>query len=163
VPELTLATATDVPDVVRLRDAAATWLLARGIDQWHPGEVSAGRLATRVAAGEVFVVRSGGRIAAAVVVTDADVRVWGPDDGDAGYVHTLVVDRAYAGTELGRTVLTGAESRIRAAGRVRGRLDCVSANPRLRAYYRDAGYAEVGHATFRADGDTTLFEKRLTP
>lgn len=30
----------DAAAVVRLRDAAAEWLLARGIEQWHPGEAT---------------------------------------------------------------------------------------------------------------------------
>jgi hypothetical protein len=30
----------DAPAVVRLREAAAEWLLSRGIEQWRPGEAS---------------------------------------------------------------------------------------------------------------------------
>jgi ribosomal protein S18 acetylase RimI-like enzyme len=155
-----MATPADAAAVLRLRDEVAGWLLARGIDQWHPGELTVAGLAAHAAAGKLHVIRAGGRVVAAVVVQDADEPIWGPDDGKAGYVHTLVVDRAHAGTGLGRRLLAGAEDLIVAAGRRLARLDCVSRNPALRAYYRAAGYAEVGtRETYY--GIITLFEKPL--
>jgi protein-tyrosine phosphatase len=59
-----------------------------------------------------------------------------------------------------RRLLAGAEDLIAAAGRPLARLDCVSRNPALRAYYRAAGYAEVGTREIYY-GTITLFEKHL--
>jgi protein-tyrosine phosphatase len=155
------ATVEDAAAVVRLRDAAAEWLLSRGIEQWRPGELTNVRIAARAEAGELFVCRVDGVVAAAVVVADQDSAVWGAVAGDAGYVHTLVVDRRHAGRGLGRRVLAAVE-RLIATRHARARLDCVSTNTRLRAYYRDAGYREVGERDLGAGwSPVTLFEKRL--
>lgn len=154
------ATAEDAAAVVRLRDAAAEWLLARGIEQWRPGELTEARVAARAAAGELWVSRVDGAVVAAVVIVAEDAAVWGTDAGPAGYVHTLVVDRRHAGRGLGRQVLATAEDLI-GAEHDRVRLDCASGNERLRAYYRDAGYREVGERELGRWGAVTLFEKRL--
>jgi protein-tyrosine phosphatase len=159
-------TVEDAAAVRRLRDAAAEWLLSRGIEQWRPGEVSEARLAARADAGELFVSRAGGVVVASVVVASDDIPVWGPDADKAGYVHTLVIDRRYAGSGLGRRLLRQAERLVTARGRTRVRLDCVATNGRLRAYYRQAGYQEVGEPSFRPDrgwSSVTLFEKRVSP
>jgi hypothetical protein len=63
-------------------------------------------------------------------------------------------------------MLERAERRIAEAGRDFCRLDCVSANPRLREYYEGAGYVVVGELAGKvaADGSTygvTLLEKDL--
>jgi protein-tyrosine phosphatase len=146
--------------VLHLRDTATDWLLSRGVDQWHRGERTEADLAANAAAGELFVVRHAGIVTAAVVVQHADEPIWGPDDGRAGYLHTLVIDRAYAGTGLGRRLLAAAEELIIAAGRPLARLDCVTRNLALRAYYRSAGYTEVGQRDLPY-GTATLFEKPL--
>jgi GNAT superfamily N-acetyltransferase len=151
--------ATDAAAVVRLRDAAAGWMLARGIEQWHPGEAHEARLAARADAGELFVVRDGREVVAAVVIASADPEIWGPRPDDAGYVHTLVIDRRRAGTGLGRRVLARAEARIAARGASFARLDCVAG---LVPYYRAAGYTEFGHRTFdNSWTPVTLFQKEL--
>jgi ribosomal protein S18 acetylase RimI-like enzyme len=157
-------TVEDAAAVRRLRDAAAEWLLSRDIEQWRPGEVSEAGLAARAEAGELFVSRADGSVAGAVVVVFDDSAVWGPDAGEAGYVHTLVIDRRYAGSGLGRRLLQQAEGLVTAQGRTRVRLDCVAINGRLRAYYRRAGYQEVGERSFGPDSGwspVTLFQKHL--
>jgi protein-tyrosine phosphatase len=157
-------TAADAAAVVRLRDAAAGWLLARGIQQWRPGEATEPAVAARADAGELFVVRDGDRVVAAVVIVPSDLPVWGPRADTAGYLHNLVIDRRRAGEGLGRRVLGGAEAQLAARGRTRARLDCVATNARLTAYYRQAGYDQVGLRSFAPDtgwDPVALFEKAL--
>jgi ribosomal protein S18 acetylase RimI-like enzyme len=77
-----------------------------------------------------------------------------------------MIDRATAPPGAGRTMLAAAERRIAEAGRAYCRLDCVSTNARLRAYYEDAGYAVVGEQPLKDGGlgskyGVTLLEKRL--
>lgn len=157
-PDLTPGTADDAAAVLRLRDAAASWLLSRGIEQWHPGEASPARL---IGSGELLVVREDGDVVAAVVIATSDLMIWGPRRDDAGYIHTLVIDRRQAGRGLGRQVLAAAEAHIAAGGARLARLDCVAG---LAAYYGAAGYTQVGHRTFadRPWPPVTLFEKSLS-
>lgn len=161
---LVLATVDDASAVLELRDAAAVWLLSRGIDQWHPGESTVDALKKKAATGQLFVRRERDAVVAAVVITLSDPLIWDAEDGDAGYVHTLVIDRRHARTGLGRQVLRDAENQIALLGRHRVRLDCVKTNRNLREYYLAAGYREVGERSFGADSNwspVVLFEKSL--
>ncbi|HEY6745848.1 MAG TPA: GNAT family N-acetyltransferase [Mycobacteriales bacterium] len=163
-PVLERAVIGDAAAVVRLRDAAAERLLARGIAQWQPGEAAEAGFAARADAGELFVVRDGGEVVAAVVIVPSDPLIWGPRPGDAGYLHTLVIDRRRSGQGLGRRVLTLAEDRIAAGGATVARLDALAVNDGLTAYYSAAGYTEVGRRTFAPDSPwppVLLFEKHL--
>ncbi|MFE2428379.1 hypothetical protein ACFXJ5_16785 [Streptomyces sp. NPDC059373] len=63
-------------------------------------------------------------------------------------------------------MLGEAERRIAEAGRAYCRLDCVSTNPRLRAYYEGEGYVVVGEQPSKDGGlggkyAVTLLEKKL--
>jgi ribosomal protein S18 acetylase RimI-like enzyme len=74
-----------------------------------------------------------------------DALFWGErDQGDAAYVHTLVVHRDAAGRGTGAQVLDWAASRAQRRGRHFLRLDCGEANQALIAYYRDNGFLQVG-------------------
>jgi protein-tyrosine phosphatase len=161
---LAAATVDEATAVAQLRDAAARWLLTNGIRQWRPGEVGGDALRARAEAGELFVARTGGTVAGAVIIGFADPVIWGPDQGEAGYLHGLVIDRRHAGTGLGRAVLAQAEDCLRARNRRLARLDCVAANRRLRAYYEAAGYRQVGERSFDPGSGwyaTALLEKTL--
>ena len=81
---------------------------------------------------------------------------------DAGYVHGLVIDREHAGEGLGGQLLDWAERRTLQTGRTLLRLDCVEGNERLRRYYRDRGFREVGRKEFEASWfPAVLLEKAL--
>ena len=134
----------DLATLVRLRDDAARWMLDQGITgQWRPGELSEDHFRRIMDRGEVWLAESGGRLAGAWELWWDDEDAWGPRPPDAGYVHRLMVDRA-AAPGTGRLLLAAAEERVAEAGRTRVRLDCLATNPRLTAYYRDAGYRVVG-------------------
>ncbi|QNP75807.1 GNAT family N-acetyltransferase [Streptomyces roseirectus] len=160
------ATPEDAPLLVRLRDTAALWQLARGIVQWQPGEKTEAHFRTRMAEGEVWLAESDGVTAGAYELWWTDKPAWGPRPDDAGYIHRLMTVPHTAPPGTGRHLLTHAESRIAAAGRPWARLDCLSTNPRLREYYESAGYQVVGEQRAKADGPgspyaVTLMEKRL--
>ncbi|MFF7450703.1 MULTISPECIES: GNAT family N-acetyltransferase [unclassified Streptomyces] len=167
-PPLTYRRATpeDAPALVRLRDSVALWMLARGIDQWKPGEKDEAHFRRRMAEGEVWLAHCDGHLAGAYELWWTDEAAWGPRPADAGYVHRLMTTPHTAPPGTGRALLTHAESRITAAALPHARLDCLATNPRLRAYYEAAGYQVVGEQPAK-DGGTgspyavTLLEKRL--
>lgn len=160
---MTVARPDDVAALVALRDSLARWLLSTGVRQWLPGEFSVDRMRDWVDRSWVHVHRIEDDIAAAVAVLPSDTAIW-PEDGDAGYIHLLMVARDHAGRGLGDETLTDAERLIAGSGRSLSRLDVVSANPALHQWYVARGYVPVGIKTF--DGpdmfDTTLFQKRLS-
>ncbi|MET7476679.1 tyrosine-protein phosphatase [Streptomyces sp. NPDC005648] len=160
------ATPSDAPALVRLRDTAALWQLARGIDQWKPGEKTEAHFTARMREGEVWLAHADTRLTGAWELWWDDVAAWGPRPSDAGYIHRLMTTPHTSPPGTGHRMLTEAESRIRATGRPYARLDCLASNPRLRAYYESAGYRVVGEQAAKEDGlgspyAVTLLEKRL--
>jgi protein-tyrosine phosphatase len=159
------ATETDLPMLVALRDAAARWMAGAGIDQWRPGERTEEDFRAAMSEAEVWVATrgSGGRIAGTFELWWDDERTWGLQPPHAGYIHRLMIDHENPLRGTGRAMLGAAESRIAETGRHLARLDCAAHNLRLRRYYTDAGYREVGHQHNRLGSryPVTLFEKSL--
>ncbi|MFF9274871.1 GNAT family N-acetyltransferase [Streptomyces griseosporeus] len=156
----------DALALVRLRDANALWQLARGIDQWKPGEKGEAHFRRVMREGEVWLAYAEGHLAGAWELWWTDEAAWGPRPPEAGYIHRLMTTPHTAPPGTGRALLAEAEARITATGRPYARLDCLSANPRLRAYYEAAGYRVVGEQPAKTDGTgspyaVTLLEKRL--
>ncbi|MGW8882446.1 GNAT family N-acetyltransferase, partial [Streptomyces mirabilis] len=90
-----LADDTDLPALVRLRDDAARWMLAQGINnQWQPGELDEEHFRRVMAGGEVWIAEAAGRVAGAWELWWTDEDAWGPQPPVAGYVHRLMVDRS---------------------------------------------------------------------
>ncbi|MFD3543368.1 GNAT family N-acetyltransferase [Streptomyces sp. NPDC058662] len=157
----------DTKTLVLLHDRAARWMLAHGIEQWKPGEKDAVHFLARMRDGEVWLAGDAdGRVCGAYELWWSDEEAWGVQPPVAGYVHRLMVEREAAPAGTGRRMLEHAERRIAGTGRERARLDCVSTNPRLLAYYRGAGYRVVGEFPHKEGADgriygVILLEKRL--
>jgi ribosomal protein S18 acetylase RimI-like enzyme len=162
VLELQPAVPGDAEDLLALREAAARWLVERGIRQWFPGEVASGTIRQEIQAGEWFLHRRAGGVHVALRFLWSDLFFWGDQPDDAAYVHGLMIDRRHAGEGLGAAALRWAEARARAAGRTFLRLDHAADNPRLSRYYRQRGFIERGRREFDAWGPVALVEKVLT-
>ncbi|MEU9214329.1 tyrosine-protein phosphatase [Streptomyces sp. NPDC048415] len=167
-PPLTFREATedDLPTLVRLRDEAAHWQLAHGIDQWKPGQLGEPHFRTRLQEGEVWLTLLDDQVAGAWELWWDDPAAWGPQPPTAAYIHRLMTDHRVAPPGTGRLMLAEAERRISLSGRPLSRLDCLSTNPRLRAYYQAAGYTVAGEQPTKSTGmgtpyAVTLLEKRL--
>jgi protein-tyrosine phosphatase len=162
--DVVVAMPGDGPVVLELRDRLAGYLLDHGVRQWNPGELPLDRIEDSVAIGSVYLVCRGSRLIGSVTITPDDPLIWGRADRRCGYIHMLMVDRAFAGRGIGRCVLDWSEARIEASGREFARLDCVRSNARLRRYYEAAGYALVDYKEFPNTPwalPTALYEKRL--
>ncbi|HKV86289.1 MAG TPA: GNAT family N-acetyltransferase, partial [Ktedonobacterales bacterium] len=100
----------------------------------------------------------GGVLAGSFRLIWSDRPAWGSQPDDAGYVHGLVINRAFAGQGLGVRLPAHAEWLVAAAGRPYLRLDCI--NDALVAYYVRAGFALVSGKQWD-HGGPHLFEKRV--
>lgn len=155
------ATPSDTKALAFLRDEAADWLLAQGINQWHSGERP---VSWDQPGHELFVLRHGPDIAGTVTILWEDPFIWGEQPGAAGYIHNLVVARPYSGQSLGRRLLQWAEDHIASSGRSVARLDCAKANLKLRELYESVGYHWVRDELFPelgADRGVALYEKTV--
>src|SRR5882672_4409099 len=136
------ARSDDAAAVRALVEEAAEFLTGRGIRQWIPGALPAFVIPRGIALGEVWVVRAGAKLAAALALEDEDLETWGASDGSALYLHRLVVARAHAGEGVGRRLLAWARDEAHGRGRRSLRLDCVASSAFLRRYYAEAGFEE---------------------
>lgn len=165
VLEPTPAQACDAPVIANLRDDLARWQQSQGITQWTPGEVSQVQILEQIQRAEWWVLRHGGHLVAAVRVLTQDPLIW-PDSATARatYVHGLMVARTASGQGLGARLLAWAQARASTQGHDSVRLDCVSTNHRLRAYYAQLGYHPRGQATFGPElgwDPVTRYEKAV--
>lgn len=163
---ITRATPEDAATFVEIHEEAARWLWDRGIQQWRPGTFQAEWLRDPIARGEVYVASEHGLPIATLILEWSDVWTWGERPPDAGYIHGLRVRRAAAGRGIGRALLAWAEREIAQAGRPFARLDCIADNPRLCAYYLEAGYERQADLEWEENGRTgrlARFEKRVLP
>lgn len=157
VVTLTRATEADVAALVSLYDEASAWLMARGSRQWPPGWWTPAVVVKELRAGhEMYLARRDGEPVGKLTLQWDDTEVWGEQPPDAAYIHGLCVSRVVAGRELGVALLGWASQRARANGRSLLRLDCMAANPRLRAYYEGLGFVYRGIGD---EGWAALYER----
>ena len=147
----------DIPGIKRVLESVQTWLRARGSRQWSRPFADEW-IAGYVQRSEFFVAWVGGDIVGVFRLIWSDVEYWGElEDGEAGYIHTLAVDRAWNGYGIGRAMVAWAEERIKEKGRRYARLDCSAT---FRHYYEAAGYRQVG-VQYMGDWEAQLMEKEV--
>ena len=135
------AAATDVAIVEQMIRDAAAWVDALGVVMWEDGELEADRIRGDVTSGMFFLAIVGDDVAGAIRFQLEDQRFW-PDrpDGEAAFVHRLVVRRAFKGRGVARALLDWAVGHARTQGREWLRLDCDADRPKLRALYESCGF-----------------------
>jgi ribosomal protein S18 acetylase RimI-like enzyme len=141
------AAADDVDAAAAIEEDAARWVRSQGIDPGVPPRPLRDILTECAARGELFLARLDNEPVAKLVLQWADPRMWGDFPGEAGYVHGLMVRRAFAGRQIGLHLLRWAERVAALAGRDYLRLDCRADNPALRHYYECAGFVYRGDVT----------------
>jgi ribosomal protein S18 acetylase RimI-like enzyme len=159
--EVRRAEPEELETVVGILSECARWLLGRGIRQW-PDPFPAGRVAELVEQGAFHLARLDGEDVATFALLWGDPAFWGERPPDAGYVHAVAVRRAYAGRGIGRSLIDWASEQAAGAGREYLRLDCLSDNAALQAYYEGLGFAPRGEVEID-DFKATLFERPCRP
>ncbi|WP_445402742.1 GNAT family N-acetyltransferase [Streptomyces sp. LE64] len=143
------ATADDLDALLAFRREASSWLTALGTDQWQR-PYPADKLLGTIEAGEVFMVRDGGRTAATITLTpEAEEGLWTDRDlrEESRFVNKLTVARSHAGQDLGGRLLDWAGDRAFRSGAVWLRLDAWTTNRALQDYYLRHGFTHVRTVT----------------
>ena len=162
-----LAAAADLDDVMALIHGAASWLHARGIDQW-PHEsptLSAGAIGAHIAAGHTWIAHEDGTPVATVALdADGDTDFWTPGQlaVPGWYVSKLATSRqAPKGT--GAMLLRWAVDKAWREGMTVVRLDVWRTNTALQDFYRRRGWSPMGvvERPWRKSG--ALFEHPALP
>jgi GNAT superfamily N-acetyltransferase len=142
--EIRPARVDEIEVVLDVLAEAASWLRARGVEQW-PERFEREWVMPAIERGETWLAEVDGEAVGTLVVQWEDPIFWAGYPEDAGYLHRLAVRRR--GTGLGARLLRWAEGHTAGAGQGYLRLDCVAWNEPLRAYYERAGYEHVGDVT----------------
>ncbi|MCG7408220.1 GNAT family N-acetyltransferase [Paenibacillus sp. ACRRX] len=149
--EVRQATEADTGAVMNLLAKTAEWLHSQGSTQWNSllsGEDVHGT-SNAIIRGDVFVFHEGGTLAAVVMLlkhpSPWDIELWGNEGHDSSiYVHRLAINRDYAGSGLGSSVMEWVENGIEFTGKHQIRLDCIEENMRLFSFYSSLGYTHRG-------------------
>lgn len=160
----------DLNLICRLRLQRASWLAARGSDQWSTEasglsiDYFAQVVDRALTGGETWIAEVNGDPAGTITVNDrADKQLWTDIElADSLIVHYLIVDLRFAGQGVGRKLLTHAAALTRARGRHWVRLDAWTTNSDLHAYYRRAGFhlARIAGPDSRSPS-CALFERHI--
>lgn len=152
----------EVDAAVAILDAAAEWLLARGIRQWtttYPRELYQ-RAQER---GENFCLCDGDRVVAIATVTSAPPEWQGELSGQhARWITKLAVAADCHGRGLGRRLAEELLEQLRHEGASRAWLDCR--NGPLVAFYESLGFDRVTNKVVKFDTgplDVVLMKREL--
>jgi ribosomal protein S18 acetylase RimI-like enzyme len=150
----------DVEEILDLWLEAAKWIQSKGINQW-PDSFSIQSVEKRLNISEIYIVKQKDTIIASLAIQWSDKLIWKELDNDqSGYIHRLIVRRAYSGRGIGNQLLEWAGEYIKANGKSFIRLDCMADNEGLNQYYSKIGFNYKG----RVEGKgwaASLFERQI--
>ncbi len=152
--------------LVMLKEAAEA-IKQKGLDQWsiwlNPGEDQVKWIREGFTNGEFYFVENGeGESVGMFRLSEEDLAYWGVQAKKAGYIHSLIVRKEFAGQELGQAMMMYVEQYLLTKGIDLLRLDCNAANKWLCTYYESAGFVKVGQKQM-PHALNNLYEKQLQP
>jgi GNAT superfamily N-acetyltransferase len=159
--QIRLATEDDVPRIIGLIDQASEWLKTKDTDQWAKPWPSLAERDNRVKRGvadeATWVVEDHGiLVATASCRPDSHSGLWDQigTEEPAGYMTRLVINRDYAGRNVGRdlTDWVGAWARAQFGAKVL-RIDVWTTNACLHSYYEQRGFIFAGFSTTQDSPD----------
>jgi GNAT superfamily N-acetyltransferase len=166
---------TDVAAVVRLFDRAVEWLVANGrAAQWGTAPFSVqphlvAQISDAAASGAMRVAEldatDGPGVAPVGAMWLAEAPGYAPPpDRPELYLQGLVVDRAWQGHKIGRTLLDHAVEEARRLGAAQVRLDCwAGGDQALVHYYELAGFTRTASVTVTNRWPGMVMTRQVSP
>lgn len=145
--ELSTLTVTDVVAAHGIYRRTFDWLTAKGVRQWLL-RLDEATFAKRQAVGEAFAIRVDGELAGCVFVAFETISYYGDEfrTTPRWWMHTLVIDRAFAARKIGEQAVAAVGNWVRARGGDSVWLHCVNDANHAEAmplYYARLGFDEV--------------------
>ena len=155
---ITRATPDDLGALVAVRDEAAAWLTAKGIDQWQepwPTE-------DLTVEGMLRNIQDDDKPAATITINRwAKPELWTEQERaePALYAHRVTVDRAHGGQGLGAELLDWAGTKAADEGADWLRVDVWTTNEHLQHYYLRQGFTYVRTVVLPHNPSGALFQR----
>jgi ribosomal protein S18 acetylase RimI-like enzyme len=155
-----LATIDDLQTIINMVKDAADWLQTKGTDQWAKPWPSCTERDERIrhglATNSTWIIWDGSTAVATLTAhRDGLEQLWTPEERrePAVYVHRVIVNREYAGRQVGAQLIDWASLRAaREYGARQTRIDVWTTNDALHDYYRRIGFTFIrfaeSHATY---------------
>ena len=159
------AVPSDLPEVLRLFQAATKHMDEQGIPQWDEVYPNREVLSEDISRGELTVGRIGGKIACVFVLSArhddeyAQGR-WRYPESRFCVLHRLCVHPDFQHRRIAARAMDFIEDALRESGFETIRLDAFSQNPYALRLYESRGYEKIGEVRFRK-GLFYLYEKKL--
>ena len=165
--EFRKATLEDLPRALELFREASRYLASKSLSQWgywqDPPMEKLEWVRQGFDQGEFFFVFDGNKDHIAMFrLMQHDMDYWDEKglEPNVRYIHSLVIDRKYAGKGIGRMIVQKIIDSAATHNFFKLRLDCDATNKQLRSYYKSLGFEEVGEKTMPLSLNV-LYEKSL--
>ncbi|MEY4933931.1 MAG: hypothetical protein RIS64_290 [Bacteroidota bacterium] len=140
---------TEFATAIQLLKQAAQMLQKKQVNQWafwlNPTEIQLNWIREGFANQEFYFVENiDNQLVAMFRLLVEDELYWGKQPVTARYVHSFVVEKQFAGQQIGSKILAQLEHHLIENDIFRFRLDCNASNPVLCAYYEKHGFKKVG-------------------
>jgi ribosomal protein S18 acetylase RimI-like enzyme len=144
---------------------AAEMLKEKGVNQWqfwlNPNEEKVNWVREGFANNEFFFVENAeSDLIGMFRLMANDELYWGKQTVKAGYIHSLVVKKEYAGQKLGNQIMAQIEANLFKNNVFLLRLDCNSTSLGLCKYYESLGFKKIGEKQM-PHSLNNLYEKNL--
>jgi ribosomal protein S18 acetylase RimI-like enzyme len=166
--EIFLANDNDLKQLRDIYEACSNDLLNKGLQQWDATYPNESHISYHIKEREMYVYKKDGTIVGAIVLNESQSPEWEAINWQSSnpfIIHMLCVDPTLQNGGVGKKLVQFAEKIAIEQGYQSIRLDSFSKNEKSLAFYRKAGYNDVGSITFtnKQEGDDRYicFEKVL--
>jgi ribosomal protein S18 acetylase RimI-like enzyme len=159
-----LAKKREIDRAFSLLKGAAVWLKDKNINHWqnwlNPLEREIDWVRQGFESNQFYFALFENKVVGMFRLLWNDEMFWGIRENNAGYVHSLTIDRNYHGKGIGWQVIAIIEDLCRQNIKEYLRLDCADNNVGLCLYYEQCGFTAVGITELNNE-KLRLYEKPL--
>jgi len=160
---MTISTATlkDTEQILDILFEIATDLKAKQIIQWQewlaPSREDLQWINNLIKNDSFYLILNDSTTIGIFSLSDSDQKYWGKSVDNSKYLHSLAVLPSYKKYQFGKNVINLIKADLKTKGYDYLRLDCISSNQKLKNYYSNQEFNEVGLTTIGSHS-FTLFE-----
>lgn len=143
----------EIPDILSLSKACASYMISKGIYQWNEHYPSKEAFEKDIERKELYVLNIDNELVGMIVIsTFMDEEYlpikWLTPNQNNNYIHRLAVHPDFQGKGYAQQLMDFAENYTREKGFASVRLDTFSQNKRNQKFYETRGYQKLGDIFF---------------